>query len=95
MLCPSEVLRSTRPSAALANVVHEPSHLYNHKNFTNRRLFLICWEAIGQQEDSKCKKKINAFLKIHPCDGVKNLHLYLYMICIGKSRQKGIVTMKS
>ena len=30
----SEVLRSTRPSAALANVVQEPNKFYKHKEFT-------------------------------------------------------------
>ena len=45
----SEVLRSTRPSATLANVVHEPSQSTKHKNFTYS-LSVILKESIGQQE---------------------------------------------
>ena len=35
MQCPSEVLRSTRPSAALSNVVHESNQYNTHKEFTH------------------------------------------------------------
>ena len=62
MLSPSEVLRSTRPSAALANVVHEPGRFHKHKNFTYIQPFVIFRGAIGQQENSTKCKKINTLL---------------------------------
>ena len=53
MPCPSEVLRSTLPSlsllpsAALANVVHEPSQFHKHKDFNLHTAFIKFWEAMG------------------------------------------------
>ena len=41
------------------------------------------------------QEKKNTLFKIHPCDGAKKPCIHIYMICTGKSQQKGKVTEKS
>ena len=77
MQCPSEVLHSIRPSAAFANVVHESNQSNKHKEFTHIQP-LVNFSKLKVNRKIQNARKINALLKIHPCDGAKKMHIYIY-----------------